>query len=171
MKKELQMELENKYDFMKRDSTMEENTYVKWGCECQSGWHSLIDGCCSEIVKRYHGEGIPIDLVPRQVKEKFGTLRFYYKYEDTEGGTDKIQFRESISDIIREAESRSKHICEQCGMEDEEKVSLRKFKRCGMVRVDTYCESCYQGFDKLLRERQEKRDAMSREEFLKEVGL
>ena len=43
-------------------------------------------------------------VVVRQVKEKFGTLRFYY-----DGGDDKID------GMVRMAESMSAVICEQCG--------------------------------------------------------
>lgn len=58
--------------------------------------------------EKYEKDGLEPDPVPEfiasQVKEKFGTLRFYY-----EGGDDYI------SAIINFAESESCHTCEVCG--------------------------------------------------------
>jgi hypothetical protein len=57
-----------------------------------------------------------------QVKEKFGTLRFYYS-----GGND------TIDGMVQMAESFSGHICEGCG-------NLGSTQGNGWVRTE--CESC-----------------------------
>ena len=40
-------------------------------------WYEVIRGLCLDITKVYGKTGLPVDIVD-QVKEKFGTLRFYY---------------------------------------------------------------------------------------------
>lgn len=89
-------------------------TLMCWGFECGDGWFNIIDQLCSNIQHRIdwrqeqkekygRGEGCK-QVVAIQVKEKFGTLRFY-----TEGGD------EEIYGMIRMAESMSSVTCEECG--------------------------------------------------------
>jgi len=40
-------------------------------------WYEVIRGLCLDITEVYGKTGLPVDIVD-QVKEKFGTLRFYY---------------------------------------------------------------------------------------------
>lgn len=63
-------------------------------------------------------------VVVDQVKEKFGTLRFYYHGGDKE-----------ISGMVRMAESMSAHICEQCGSPGT---------TGGKTWINTLCNSCRQ---------------------------
>lgn len=78
------------------------------GIACGDGWFRLIDGLCSNIL--WHQQWLekqnkpfkPVKVL--QVKEKFGTLRFY-----TQGGDDYI------NGLISLAETMSNHICEECG--------------------------------------------------------
>jgi len=68
-----------------------------WGNDVEPGWKHLVEPLVSECKKR----GVKI----AQVKEKFGTLRFYtYGHED-----------EELSKLIREAEKKSAVTCEFCG--------------------------------------------------------
>lgn len=85
-------------------------TAMCWGFDCDDGWYFLIYNLCKCIQSR-------IDLNPHlkfpqpvavQVKEKFGTLRFYADGVD-----------EETSGMIRFAEFLSGHICEECGKEGE----------------------------------------------------
>ena len=64
-------------------------------------------------------------VVASQVKEKFGSLRFYYS-----GGDDLID------GMVRLAESMSHHICESCGKMNEEVVCT------GHGWVQTLCMKC-----------------------------
>lgn len=99
-----------------------------WGFSCADGWFDLIDALCGAIQiyinntkanieywnkKKEKGEVVPnwvseLTEVPQvvavQVKEKFGTLRFYYN-----GGDD------IVDGMVRMAESMSKRVCEECG--------------------------------------------------------
>ena len=89
-------------------------TLMCWGFECGDGWYNIINQLCVNIQhhvdwaqeqkeKYGRGEGCS-QVVAVQIKEKFGTLRFY-----TSGGNDQIY------GMIRMAESMSAVTCEQCG--------------------------------------------------------
>ena len=84
---------------------------IPFGFECDDGWFNIIweiSDKLEKIILKYKEENPEDEYFPRaiQVKEKFGSLRFYMR-----GYTDEI------SDIIDEAESRSDTICEVCGGE------------------------------------------------------
>lgn len=68
-----------------------------FGLMCGNGWFNLIDALCSQIENNKN-------IVVEEVKEKFGTLRFYVY-----GSTEKED------EIISRAESLSSKICESCG--------------------------------------------------------
>ncbi len=82
------------------------NTAMCWGFDCGSGWFFLIDNLCNSI-KSYidcnSHRNIP-PVVATQLKEKYGTLRFYYT-----GGDD------IIDGMVSFAEDLSASICERCG--------------------------------------------------------
>ena len=93
-----------------------------WGFECGDGWIDLIYRL-SQAISTYI-ESIGGDIVATQVKEKFGTLRFY-----VDGGDEEV-FR-----LIDAAERESATICEACG-------APGKFVTKGWC--STLCESCEQ---------------------------
>lgn len=117
------------------------------GFECAAGWYALLRDCCLRITEEYEQAGREIDFIPLQIKEKFGTLRFYYGFKDFPQSISAIDFldsqslrfspsnqqddeeiallRQAIDDIISETKEQSKQICEFCG----EKGSLRQI--CG----------------------------------------
>jgi hypothetical protein len=110
MREELDSLLCQKYPkmFVNRNKSMQE-TCMYWGFECSDGWFDLIDKLC-ESIQSYidNNSHAPDRIIPQvtvdQVKEKFGTLRFY-----TTGG-DRL-----IDGMIWFAESMSGRICETCG--------------------------------------------------------
>ena len=71
---------------------------------CLPGWLDLIDELCHTLKNHLdtHPELPPIQV--RQVKEKFGGLRFYYS------GGDAV-----CRDAVDRAQARSLSICEVCG--------------------------------------------------------
>jgi hypothetical protein len=83
-------------------------TAMSWGFSCGDGWFDLIDELCSNIQGYIDANSRPDRPIPQvvvdQVKEKFGTLRFYYT-----GGDDLI------SGMTWFAESMSGRVCETCG--------------------------------------------------------
>jgi hypothetical protein len=73
--------------------------------ECEEGWHDLLKRVC----KRIEAVVEPGSFRVRQIKEKFGTLRFYWASElSPETATD-------VKEAIFLAEARSACICETCG--------------------------------------------------------
>ncbi len=93
--------------FADRNKPMTE-TCMCWGFEHGNGWYNIIDQLCGNIQshidwKEKQGHNVP-QVVAEQVKEKFGTLRFYYR-----GGDD------IIDGMVRMAESISSVTCEVCG--------------------------------------------------------
>jgi len=105
MSPELDKQLCEKYPliFAQRNGSPQK-TAMCWGFECGNGWHDLIDLLCANIQNHIkYGRDVPT-FIAMQVKEKFGTLRFY-----GDGGD------EYISGLIRMAESMSGRICELCG--------------------------------------------------------
>ena len=104
MKKELDDKLCKKYPkiFANRNGSKFE-TCMYWGFECGDGWYNLIDRLCSNLQWNTDKNGQP-QVVASQVKEKFGTLRFYVESATSE------QFS-----VIGFAESLSSDICEDCG--------------------------------------------------------
>ncbi len=109
MKEELDQQLCKKYPliFADRNKSMME-TCMCWGFEHGDGWYPIIDSLCGNIQNHIdwqtkQGKTVP-QVVATQVKEKFGTLRFYYN-----GGDDVID------GMVRMAESWSAVACEECG--------------------------------------------------------
>jgi hypothetical protein len=75
-----------------------------FGFECGDGWFDIIDQLCSLLMIDH--EFNPDHTVPvaQQVKEKFGTLRFYVDQAN------EYQYK-----LIDRAEKLSAETCEQCG--------------------------------------------------------
>ena len=127
MKQELDELLCKKYSKMmvNRNKNMQE-TCMCWGFECGDGWFNILDQLMGNIQHhidwkekqrnwaiefnskaaqeemRVVPESIP-QVTLDQIKEKFGTLRFYYT-----GGDD------IIDGMVRMAESMSGVTCEEC---------------------------------------------------------
>ena|SRR5229473_402860 len=103
MNRELQQQLYDKYPsifiFINEDMR---KTAMCWGIECDDGWYDILDKLCENIVK----SGFHIKAT--QVKEKFGTLRFYTNYSS-----------DTIDNLIENAEKLSEQICEVTGKPGE----------------------------------------------------
>ena len=69
-----------------------------FGFECGDGWYDILYKLSKALTDLDEG------VVAAQVKEKYGTLRFYILF-----GSDKA------FDLIEAAEEESKKICEVCG--------------------------------------------------------
>jgi hypothetical protein len=115
-----------------RNKDMKE-TCMCWGFECGDGWFNILDQLMGNIQHHIDWNNQNFDKgytqykqVPQvtldQVKEKFGTLRFYYS-----GGDDVID------GMVRMAESMSGVTCEECGNPGERK---------GGGWVHTFCTPC-----------------------------
>jgi hypothetical protein len=108
-----------------RHKDMQE-TAMCWGFACGDGWFNILDQLMGNIQHHIDWKNKNTEVVPQvtldQVKEKFGTLRFYYT-----GGDDYI------SGMVTLAESLTGVTCESCGNVGE---------RRGGGWVHTYCTPC-----------------------------
>ena len=108
MRQELDSLLCEKYPKMmvNRNKPMQE-TCMCWGFECGDGWFNILDQLMGNIQHHIDWKNRKEEVVAQvtldQVKEKFGTLRFYYS-----GGDD------AIDGMVRMAESMSGVTCEEC---------------------------------------------------------
>jgi hypothetical protein len=156
MKTELQQKLFDKYPkiFGDRTKPMTE-TCMCWGLEVGDGWYNLIDTLCEALTYTYttsievdeedgkrlgiepYSDGYyftvePPQVIATQVKEKYGTLRFYYrsefdekniflsetkKYPDLEKVNDR--FYNFIDGVVHFAEIASGRTCEITGQSGE----------------------------------------------------
>jgi len=78
--------------------------------ECGDGWFYLLHKLCTDIEKECKRLGVEDKDWPlaSQVKQKFGSLRFYMYTAPT-----------SVWDMISTAESESQNVCETCGQKGE----------------------------------------------------
>jgi hypothetical protein len=127
MRQELDEQLCKNYPKMmvNRNLPMTE-TCMCWGFDCGDGWYNILNQLMGNIQhhidwKNRNGEVVP-QVTLDQVKEKFGTLRFYYTGGD-----------EYIHGMVAMAEAMSGVTCEGCGNVGERK---------GGGWIHTYCEPC-----------------------------
>jgi len=100
------------------------STYETRICDgfcCGDGWFDIIDSLCSEIATQVKAGKMP-PVVVTQVKEKIGTLRFYFR-----GGNDETR---RLKELARQ---KSERTCEACGRS----VELRALE-VGLV----LCSAC-----------------------------
>lgn len=86
--------------------------------ECQEGWYELLDTLCGHLQARTDQHGDP-QIIAQQVKEKYGTLRFYV------GAASDEQFA-----LIDKAEEDSVRICDVCGAPGVLRDSSWMMTRC-----------------------------------------
>lgn len=113
-----------------------------WRYDIPEAWIQLVDDLCNAIqqhvdnYRRYDNGHVVEQVICKQMKEKFGELRFYY-----EGGND------FISGMVNLATSISYNMCIECSSRED----LGRTK----VWVTTMCKSCakndstWQSFEKL----------------------
>ena len=92
---------------------------MAFGFECGDGWFDIIWDLSAKLE--------PLGVIASQVKEKYGTLRFYV-YNATD----------EAWDLIDAAEELSGHTCEVCGKPGEERDDARWISvRCGTCWADS----------------------------------
>ena len=115
-------ELINKYPMFFKTLEEPELWPIKFGVECGNGWYGILDKLFQDILSLTETKKIRIPQV-HQIKEKFGTLRFYIDSADAE-----------IFDLIEKAEEASEETCEACGQPG------KIIKKNGWLMVR--CENC-----------------------------
>jgi len=130
--------------FQERNLPMSQ-TCMCWGFNVGKGWYELLYNLCEKIDKLYKLTGI--GLKASQVKEKFGSLRFYTSPSFNEkvkqvkeklkidDGTAKA-IVEILDDCIDIAECKSDKTCAECGETYYDKISIGGW-------VYGVCEKCF----------------------------
>lgn len=85
-------------------------TAMCWGIECPDTWFRIIHTLCWTIQRIIDSDNTIPQVEAVQVKEKFGTLRFYYR-----GGNAKIR------ELIHTAKNLNETICAECGSKEDVK--------------------------------------------------
>lgn len=152
MKAELEYLLETRYPFMARNeetANQFKNMYQQFGCEIDNGWYSLLNSLCEEIMQVYNKHACQPDIIVDQVKEKFGSLRFYYHFYgrpvqihafDAIGDFSSRlypvdnEIHREIATIVRKWENESLTICEKCG--------TRAILRTELIWICVLCDNC-----------------------------
>ena len=123
MDNELEKKLVDKYPVIFKNRYTNPLTHnMGWGIECGSGWYMIIDCLCESIQQYVNGvsyTGRIAPVIANQIKEKYGTLRFYY-----EGGD------EFVDGMVDYAENMSGHICENCGSPEGKIKSKMGWLKC-----------------------------------------
>ena len=88
------------------------------------GWNEIIIRCNRKL------EMLDPDYKILQIKEKFGTLRYYYQSD-----VKTVAVKEAMDRYVRQAELESAKTCELCG--EEGYISNRK-----MGWMKTRCDDC-----------------------------
>jgi hypothetical protein len=107
MKKELEEKLFNDFPLLYHPDRNIRESLMCFGFECGDGWYDLIRELSEKLyplIEKIKPDEYGTCCSASQVKEKYGTLRFYMHTETDE-----------MSDLIREYEDRSSRICEACG--------------------------------------------------------
>lgn len=108
-------------------------TCMCWGFSCGDGWFDLIDRLSMKLeteIERQRLAGVPEEgwIAADQVKEKFGTLRFYLSHYSHDDAASK-----RVEKAIDTAERESERTCENCG-------ASGSIREGGWVHV--YCDKC-----------------------------
>ena len=105
--------------------------YELFGIECGKGWKSLYQPILDRIEEI--NRETESNIVPTQIKEKFGRLVFYLNEENDE-----------LSKMIKNVFEKSSHICENCGKPTE------TIDDGGWLY--TLCKDCYDGYKRRTQE-------------------
>lgn len=86
---------------------------LTWGFQVSPGWSNLVALLCARVDTILQSTP-EASMHVKQVKEKFGRLRFYYSIEDAPPSA-----RDTIWQAVRQAEDASGMCCEECGKRAE----------------------------------------------------
>lgn len=149
--------------FQQRGLSMQE-TCMCWGIECPIGWYHILEQLCTilEFHNQEFKKNYGVAIVADQVKEKFGTLRFYFTVRHVNcSGIADDQYDECTADVesrrrvamdylemladqyINEAECMTEKTCADCGtpLDKDNKVTTDGWitficKDCDKKRVE-----------------------------------
>lgn len=102
--------IQDKYPELFSGNNRSETSVSLFGVECGPGWYDILDRLCGELIGMAKNDGLQLPCV-LQIKEKFGTLRFYI-----DRGSEEMDAR------IHKAEVESSTVCELCGEPGERTI-------------------------------------------------
>jgi len=97
------------------------------------GWKDILDNMLGCIQHYLTYTDLEVQPYFSQIKEKFGTGRFYYY-----GGDDYVR------GVVSMAEGMTFHTCEECGNRGEEKPTSW---------IKTLCDDCFENYEQIRQER------------------
>jgi hypothetical protein len=135
MNEELQKKLVEKYPKILKDhGGNPAETCMAWGMDCGDGWYDILDKCMEKLqyfCDKCSTEERTLQVVAAQIKEKYGTLRFYiHGFDDI----NEIEWS-IINMIIADAEGKSCYTCEACGDTTAKRCEKNNW-------LYTACEKC-----------------------------
>ena len=143
MNKELEAKLVKEFPTIFKDIYGDpKKTCMAWGCACGDGWFDIIRDTC--LHWEFIGKKAGIQIVATQIKEKFGTLRFYHTLANDQEcknlltEDDKNGWWHLIMAIDNLAHYRSSITCEDCGSGDFVETKSTVPGRW----IKTLCETC-----------------------------
>ena len=83
--------------------------------EVKRGWFGILLELGTDLEKYCNEHKIDLPII-LQIKEKFGTLRFYYTLKDK---TIAEEHKNAIREMVKKAEDLSEITCEKCGEKGE----------------------------------------------------
>ena len=117
MKKELQDKLYAEFPkiFADKDKSKQESC-MYWGLAIGDGWYDIFHRLLTTLQWQTDKNSYK-QVVAEQVKEKFGSMRFYYRFEETEQSKN-CEFdrpNEYLRGLVDFATGMTGEICDVCG--------------------------------------------------------
>jgi len=112
------------------------------GLTVGDGWFAILDALCERISNLLCGDDLlrndePTNIIVHQVKEKFGTLRFYLAEHNCSAAC-----REKIDEAINDAIRLSGKTCEKCGKPGDKKyIKIQNVPDYNWLVI--LCDSCF----------------------------
>lgn len=134
MNEKLEQKLFDKFPkiFQKKDLDMS-MTCMCWGIDTPDSWYNIIQKLCEKLQWDTDNNNYP-QVVAEQVKEKFGTLRFYYGLDNIQKlSEERLTHNEGyIEGVVSVYEDITSGICSECGS-NKDVTSTRGWVRylCG----------------------------------------
>lgn len=95
-----------------------------------NGWNDLVTILSDRLLTlsaqiREHVEIVPQPILVKQIKEKFGGLRYYIHLEPKGTRSKSVQkLQDKVHSLINQAEHKSLSICEICGLRGKLRIDL-----------------------------------------------
>lgn len=114
---------------MNNDSNNPQWPFELFDIECEDGWKKLYEPII-EYIQEYNKthEDNPIEI--HQIKEKYGSLRFYTNY-----------YTEDLRKMIDNAEHESYYTCEICGKYIDQPIVKNHW-------IYPFCKECFDNIHK-----------------------